>query len=464
VDTVASTSLTHDSKGNLTQGNDALQYAWDADNMLKEATVPAMSTVGIEGTHTYQYDALGRRVAKTVQNGMSSTTTVFVHADKQVLAEYPSGTAASSPDKEYVYGTYVDELIALIDRTALGSTGAGSDEIFYAHQSHQYHVIALTDASGNVFERYAYTPYGDLFILNASGTSAKTASDIGNVVTYTGQRFDPEAGLYHFKARPLQARLGRFISRDPLQYIDGASLYQAYFVPSFLDPFGFDSWSQTTVYGRSDHVMSITFSGSVNQFDGQKQFSGYGGQDVAVAFKGDSDACFCKNIRFIQAVRDTEKYKYSEETRYSDLSAYAGAGHSANDPSSVGWRLDTHPAFPGSITYRGGGDRTRPGAYSSPATMFDAPSPSGVNPTNWSTSKLEFETCAVCDSPTSSQDGEVFGCIRWSETYKKGQTTRSTYWGWSTISDTATYTEVTAEYSPIPSQNFNDLLNKHKWR
>jgi hypothetical protein len=36
---VASTALTHDPKGNLTQDNDALQYAWDFDNMLEQAIV-----------------------------------------------------------------------------------------------------------------------------------------------------------------------------------------------------------------------------------------------------------------------------------------------------------------------------------------------------------------------------------------------------------------------------------------
>ncbi len=34
------------------------------------------------------------------------------------------------------------------------------------------------------------------------------------------------------------AALGRFISRDPIGYVDGMSLYRAYFVPGALDPEG----------------------------------------------------------------------------------------------------------------------------------------------------------------------------------------------------------------------------------
>ena len=40
------------------------------------------------------------------------------------------------------------------------------------------------------------------------------------------------------RARFYHAELGRFISRDPVGYIDGFNLYRAYFVPEKVDPFG----------------------------------------------------------------------------------------------------------------------------------------------------------------------------------------------------------------------------------
>ena len=58
---------------------------------------------------------------------------------------------------------------------------------------------------------------------------------------YTGRREDLETGLLYFRARYCHARLGRFISRDPLGYVDGMSLYRSYFVPNGVDPSGLDT-------------------------------------------------------------------------------------------------------------------------------------------------------------------------------------------------------------------------------
>ena len=46
------------------------------------------------------------------------------------------------------------------------------------------------------------------------------------------------------RARFYSPQLGRFISRDPLGFVDGMSLYRAYFVPKGIDPFGLD-WKPT---------------------------------------------------------------------------------------------------------------------------------------------------------------------------------------------------------------------------
>ena len=59
-----------------------------------------------------------------------------------------------------------------------------------------------------------------------------------NPFTYTGRRLDSETGLYYYRARYYDAQLGRFISRDPIGYIDGNNLYLAHFVPRDVDPFG----------------------------------------------------------------------------------------------------------------------------------------------------------------------------------------------------------------------------------
>ena len=42
---------------------------------------------------------------------------------------------------------------------------------------------------------------------------------------YTGQRHDPETGLYYFRARYYDPLTGRFISPDPIGYGDGLNMY-----------------------------------------------------------------------------------------------------------------------------------------------------------------------------------------------------------------------------------------------
>ena len=57
--------------------------------------------------------------------------------------------------------------------------------------------------------------------------------------TPRSKRFEnQEPSLRDKRARFYAAQLGRFISRDPLGFVDGFSLYRAYFVPVGVDPWG----------------------------------------------------------------------------------------------------------------------------------------------------------------------------------------------------------------------------------
>jgi RHS repeat-associated protein len=51
------------------------------------------------------------------------------------------------------------------------------------------------------------------------------ASRYGNPFMWTGQRYDATTGQYHFWARTYSPSLGRWMQRDPLEYVDGSNLY-----------------------------------------------------------------------------------------------------------------------------------------------------------------------------------------------------------------------------------------------
>ncbi len=210
---------------------------WNTSNMLASVVVPAGSSTGIAGTHTYKYDALGRRVRKTT-TGTGASDTVYIHEGQRVYAEYTSGQPFNNPLRKYTYAAYIDEPVLLIDRTAAGAVAAGTDERFYYHRNQQYSITALTDNTGSVVERYAYTAYGAPTILDGPGTTTRTSSFIGNPYLYTARAYDAESALYYFRNRMYEGRKGRFLSHDPIEYPDGENTYAGGFAVYQVDPDG----------------------------------------------------------------------------------------------------------------------------------------------------------------------------------------------------------------------------------
>ena len=120
---------------------------------------------------------------------------------------------------------------------------------YYTHANHLYSVAATTNTAGAVVERYSYNAYGVRTVKNSAGATL-SKSEVYLDRGFTGYKLDRETGLFFARARMYSARLGRFISRDPITriefsgtgypdagmgYYDGVSLYMAYFAPNKLD-------------------------------------------------------------------------------------------------------------------------------------------------------------------------------------------------------------------------------------
>ena len=201
---------------------------WDTDNQLVSYEKGGVIT-------TFTYDALGRRLAKL----NPAKNTLFISAGQQVIEEYDYEQISENwiLNTSYVHASYIDDVVAKVE--ASGSTG-GSPVILYYHSDRQFNVRALSDDSDTpqVVELYAYSPYGKQTVINSTGIEI-AVSNHNNSYGFTGRYLDNETGLWYFRARYFSDEMGRFISRDPLGYVDGMSLYGAYFAEGFvLDPTG----------------------------------------------------------------------------------------------------------------------------------------------------------------------------------------------------------------------------------
>jgi len=220
----------YDKNGNTLAWNtgapDAGIATYDYANRMVSSTVFAVTTL-------YHYDALGRRIAKcNAACGPPASTMRFTYDGWREVHASGGGVGVFT----FVYGNYIDEVLTM---------RRGTTNYFY-HSDDLFNVVALTDATGNVVERYEYDDYGRP--VNAVTLSPiagnPSASLINNPLLFNGRRYDVETGWYDYRTRYLDPRAGRFITRDTIgiwgDSADKGNGTNALAVnpTSFLDPYG----------------------------------------------------------------------------------------------------------------------------------------------------------------------------------------------------------------------------------
>ncbi|MDC0936556.1 Calx-beta domain-containing protein, partial [Pirellulales bacterium] len=259
--TGAPTSLTYDDNGNLTDDGD-VEYQWDFLNRLRSVVRKSDGLAVAE----YDYDAVGRRVRKTVTNSQAlDGVTRFYYDGHRVIEERDGENQLT---QQYVYGIYVDEVLQLSrDLTGDGSAiGAGDQQLYY-HQNDLGSTYALTDATGTIVEGYLYDAYGGTTVYEpgangnvdfgslASGSddviTGGGSSAVANPYLYAGRRLDAETDLYYYRTRYMDTSLGRFISRDTIGiWGDMAALGNGYVYVASNPLNNVDPMGQGAVFGQ----------------------------------------------------------------------------------------------------------------------------------------------------------------------------------------------------------------------
>lgn len=206
-------SKQHKTTGQITS------YIYDSENMLRQ--------VNIAGTPVleYQYDSVGRRVARTA-GGASSN---FVYDNENLLATLAPGNSIT---QMYTFSDNIDEPLSFSDSNLSN---------YYFLRDILGNVIGITDESGNVVESAEYDTFGRPVFVNGEGVSAGV-SFVGSQFSFTSREFEPVTGEYYFRSRQTYDPLiGRFGQEDAITTDIGHEsryLYAHGAPTNFVDPQG----------------------------------------------------------------------------------------------------------------------------------------------------------------------------------------------------------------------------------
>jgi RHS repeat-associated protein len=175
----------------------------------------------------------------------------IVEFDEEIDATSITG----SIDLTYSSGTITGTVTQVDDKTLKFDPGSTlSDSVNYTINVN----TTLTDLSGKNLndtfsEDFVHTD-NDLLIYEKPAPSEHQESVIANTVLFHGRNYEPETGLYYFRARYYHPKLGRFLQTDPMGYEDSMNLYQAFNMNSvnFVDPFGEYSYKDFLVSKVAD--------------------------------------------------------------------------------------------------------------------------------------------------------------------------------------------------------------------
>ncbi|NJL55359.1 RHS repeat protein, partial [bacterium] len=213
----------YNNEGNLVQQTkittgEVREFEWDHRNRLI-AVIDHNQSGEIAQRVSFTYDAMDRRIAKTVDNNLfdasEGVATYFVYHGSDVWLEFEDadgagGIAEPVLNQRYLYGPQVDQV--LVQEGANGS-------LIWHLTDYQGTVRDLANSMGTVINHLIYDSYGN--VISQANEAVETR------YLYTGREWDKEIGLYYYRARYYAPEIGRFISEDPIGLAgNDANLYR----------------------------------------------------------------------------------------------------------------------------------------------------------------------------------------------------------------------------------------------
>ena len=162
---------------------------------------------------TFYYDPFQRLVSRHWPAPRGDDALYYDGPDVVLELRYPS--AGGSQWVRYVHGPGADQPLAteVYPLNAAPAPGAGSQ--YYYHADGEGSIRLLTDANGQIANRYDYDSYGQ----RLSVIESLPLQPYG----WKGREWIPGPNIYYNRARFYDPVLGRFMSQDPLGYEGGDS-------------------------------------------------------------------------------------------------------------------------------------------------------------------------------------------------------------------------------------------------
>jgi len=226
-----SSTFTYDANDRLISvtGKKQAAYAYDAAGNLVKRTLPPTVNPFIDQVSEFRWDAEGRLVTLLPPNEQGEPIDYLYDAEGQLVRETrrattgtlppPANVTTYLPDRNLAYAQIVEErdgtgalkvAYQFADGRIVKQVRSGVSSFY--HQDH-LSVGQLTDASGNVVNRYLYSPFGE--VIHQAGTGSLGAPGVANSYLFAGERLNSDSGLYYLRARWMDPRVGRFAGIDP---------------------------------------------------------------------------------------------------------------------------------------------------------------------------------------------------------------------------------------------------------